>query len=601
MANIEILKHWSHKIIPLIYDESLSYYEQVCTVAGKLNEVINSNNDLDGSVENIIKELKELKVYVDGNVKNIDKDLKELKVYVDGLLADNSVDGKALTDGTVAEEKLSEKFWRFYNRVPVRQLSDLDAMLNTDNAQNIVRFNVSGLGNLSGLIGTGDFVAIMGGNETMVIVKTLDGSRWLYTKSTQDIKQLGTQTDLSNIKYRHYRTSLELRQDTLNLLENTFYFVTIELPDNNLSNGFYIVTKTDTSNLAVYDMVGNVYGYNSNTGGELYKINEPVIKEVKTEMSAQFSEYFDSMFERELWAFYAFEPSPSFPETDVLGVKLLNDIYLTSLTTGITYKYNKNNNSYEAQNNFIVKSFPTSGSMLTFDYEIGKMYLCSADITNSDLTASTYVVVRVSGDIILFFDIVNRINYTYRVQSDNLYNDTHFKYYTTNSLTDLYNNVNEDGVLYFVKTQYPLSSQIGDYLICYRSATEVIYVIGTNNNYTVEGTGDGVVLHRAMSFNENSMAITMYNIGRTLSADLLANWSSLVGHLHFSYRCTLDTNTCADVFGTSTTKNLFVTITPVIGYTVNAGKQVFVVESVASGDRKLCSLNTAGTAIEYFN
>ena len=46
MSNeIERLNYWCHKILPLIYDDSLSYYEVLCKVSSKLNEVIDGTNE----------------------------------------------------------------------------------------------------------------------------------------------------------------------------------------------------------------------------------------------------------------------------------------------------------------------------------------------------------------------------------------------------------------------------------------------------------------------------------------------------------------------------------------------------------------------------
>lgn len=36
------LKFIAHKILPLVYDESLSYYEVLCKVVAKLNELISA-------------------------------------------------------------------------------------------------------------------------------------------------------------------------------------------------------------------------------------------------------------------------------------------------------------------------------------------------------------------------------------------------------------------------------------------------------------------------------------------------------------------------------------------------------------------------------
>lgn len=48
MNNEEIkqLRFWCQKILPLVYDDSLSYYEVLCKVSAKLNEVITGTNNL---------------------------------------------------------------------------------------------------------------------------------------------------------------------------------------------------------------------------------------------------------------------------------------------------------------------------------------------------------------------------------------------------------------------------------------------------------------------------------------------------------------------------------------------------------------------------
>lgn len=43
---IDKLNYWCNKILPLVYDDSLSYYEVLCKTSAKLNEVITSTNGL---------------------------------------------------------------------------------------------------------------------------------------------------------------------------------------------------------------------------------------------------------------------------------------------------------------------------------------------------------------------------------------------------------------------------------------------------------------------------------------------------------------------------------------------------------------------------
>lgn len=54
MSNITPFRYWCHKVLPLVYDDSLSYYELLCKVVAKLNEVI----ELTDETKKIVDELK---------------------------------------------------------------------------------------------------------------------------------------------------------------------------------------------------------------------------------------------------------------------------------------------------------------------------------------------------------------------------------------------------------------------------------------------------------------------------------------------------------------------------------------------------------------
>ena len=58
MSKITPFRYWCHKVLPLVYDDSLSYYELLCKVVEKLNEVI----ELTDETKVIVDELKN---YVD--------------------------------------------------------------------------------------------------------------------------------------------------------------------------------------------------------------------------------------------------------------------------------------------------------------------------------------------------------------------------------------------------------------------------------------------------------------------------------------------------------------------------------------------------------
>lgn len=59
MKNIPRFWFWCQKVLPLVYDDSLSYYEVVDKCVAKLNEIIENNNKLPEAVsEEIANQLK---------------------------------------------------------------------------------------------------------------------------------------------------------------------------------------------------------------------------------------------------------------------------------------------------------------------------------------------------------------------------------------------------------------------------------------------------------------------------------------------------------------------------------------------------------------
>ena len=49
------LKYWCYKILPLVYDDSLSYYEVLCKLREKLNEVIEAIDDIPSVVQEYLE------------------------------------------------------------------------------------------------------------------------------------------------------------------------------------------------------------------------------------------------------------------------------------------------------------------------------------------------------------------------------------------------------------------------------------------------------------------------------------------------------------------------------------------------------------------
>lgn len=65
---INHLKFWCNKVLPCVYDDSLSYYELLCKVVNKLNEVIDSENtlvdEMHSFAEAVNADIEEFKEYI---------------------------------------------------------------------------------------------------------------------------------------------------------------------------------------------------------------------------------------------------------------------------------------------------------------------------------------------------------------------------------------------------------------------------------------------------------------------------------------------------------------------------------------------------------
>ena len=110
MKDIEKLRYWCVKILPLVYDNSLSYYETLCKVTQKLNEVIENYNTIDEYIKELLekggyldkirqqiapiieqdwfasanRDMRQL-VWLDGNLYWITKPVQAGNKYIDGV------------------------------------------------------------------------------------------------------------------------------------------------------------------------------------------------------------------------------------------------------------------------------------------------------------------------------------------------------------------------------------------------------------------------------------------------------------------------------------------------------------------------------------
>ena len=79
-TNLTEFKFWCQKVLPLVYDDSLSYYEVLCKVVDYINAIIGDSN----SIVSDIKKLKEEMAIVQKWIDDFDTSYAEenIKKYI---------------------------------------------------------------------------------------------------------------------------------------------------------------------------------------------------------------------------------------------------------------------------------------------------------------------------------------------------------------------------------------------------------------------------------------------------------------------------------------------------------------------------------------
>lgn len=65
MPTLRHFRFWCQSVLPLVYDDSLSYYEVLCKVVTYINNLIDTDNQIIDNVEELKKELDEVQEWID--------------------------------------------------------------------------------------------------------------------------------------------------------------------------------------------------------------------------------------------------------------------------------------------------------------------------------------------------------------------------------------------------------------------------------------------------------------------------------------------------------------------------------------------------------
>ena len=90
-AKVESFRFWCQKVLPLVYDDSLSYYELLCKVVVYLNNTIADVNTLGTDVDNLNKAFIKLQDYVNNYFSTLDVQ-EEINKKLDEMVEDGTFD-----------------------------------------------------------------------------------------------------------------------------------------------------------------------------------------------------------------------------------------------------------------------------------------------------------------------------------------------------------------------------------------------------------------------------------------------------------------------------------------------------------------------------
>lgn len=116
--SLQPFRFWCQKVLPLVYDDSLSYYELLCKVVDYLNKTMEDVETLHGDVTNLHKAYVELQGYVNNYFNNLDVQ-NEINNKLDSMASDGSL------------KKLLEPYFDNFTKYTKEQLTEMSSYIST--------------------------------------------------------------------------------------------------------------------------------------------------------------------------------------------------------------------------------------------------------------------------------------------------------------------------------------------------------------------------------------------------------------------------------------------------------------------------------------
>lgn len=89
-SNVKPFRFWCQKVLPLVYDDSLSYYELLCKVVDYINNIITDLSTTEGNVDALLAAYNQLQDYVNEYFTNLDVQ-EEINNKLDAMFEDGTI------------------------------------------------------------------------------------------------------------------------------------------------------------------------------------------------------------------------------------------------------------------------------------------------------------------------------------------------------------------------------------------------------------------------------------------------------------------------------------------------------------------------------
>ena len=127
--NLGSFRFWCQKVLPAVYDDSLSYYEVLCKVTDYLNNVIENMDNLHLDMEDMYAAYGQLETYVNSYFDNLDVQ-NEINNKLDAMAAAQTEEEKAAAYDR-AEDELGDFLFATVNAARLYGLNPDTALERT--------------------------------------------------------------------------------------------------------------------------------------------------------------------------------------------------------------------------------------------------------------------------------------------------------------------------------------------------------------------------------------------------------------------------------------------------------------------------------------